>query len=449
LPATASATYTDISLELTGPDQARNGALFDYAVTIRNRGSNYSATGVVFTHELPAEVEYVSSTLPGCTLAGDELSCAIGTVEKSSSATGTVTVRAIQPGIAHNAASIRGDQERSRDFGNNAAELDTPIAAVADLSIEQTASRDPVPAGESFDYTFTVSNAGPDTAEDVAITYDLPEGIDFVSSPDCTESARTVTCAIGEIPPGTSVIRTVTVLAARAGDAGSTATVGGAVDDPAPENNEVTTATLVAAEPVGSSAPPAGPGASSDPIPITQVQAVASPSTGDVLIRTPAETGFRPLTQTEGIPMGSELDTTRGRVAITTTKNRGGTRTQTAKFSKGRFRLEQTGGKKPVTDAVMTGALDSCDGTTASKKAKKGRSLFGNGHGRFRTSGSTGSASIRGTVWLVEDLCDGATRFSVISSRTKPPKAALDVDDFTKPGRRNAALAVGESYVAG
>ena len=147
--------------------------------------------------------------------------------------------------------------------------------------------------------------------------------------------------------------------------------------------------------------------------------------------------------------MGSELDTTRGRVAITTTRNRGGTRTQTAKFPGGRFRLEQTGGKKPVTDAVMTGALDSCDGATASKKAKKGRSLFGNGHGRFRTSGSTGSASIRGTVWLVEDLCDGATRFSVISSRTKPPRTALDVDDFTKPGRRNAALAVGESYVAG
>ena len=228
-------------------------------MTVRNRGSNYSATGVVFKDELPAEVEYVSSTLPGCTLGEDDLSCAIGTVGKSSSVAGTITVRAIQPGTAHNAASIRGDQERSRDLGNNAAELDTPIAPVADLSIEQTASRDPVPAGESFDYTFTVSNAGPDSAQDVAISYDLPEGIDFVSSPDCTESARTVTCSIGEIPAGTSVARTITVLAARAGDAGSTATVGGAVDDPAPENNEVTTTTVVAAKPVGSSPPPSGP----------------------------------------------------------------------------------------------------------------------------------------------------------------------------------------------
>lgn len=445
-PGTASAHYTDISLELSGPADASNGSQFDYDVTIRNRGSNYSATGVAFEGELPEGVEYVGTTLPGCSLAEAELECVIGTVPKSSSTGGRITVRAAQAGPARFAASIRASQERSGDFGNNRAAVETTLTPVADLSIEQESSRDPVAPGEAFDYVFTVSNAGPDAAQNVEITYLLPGGIDFVSSASCTESARTVTCLIGEVPAGASVTRTITLLAAAPGDAGGTAVVAGGTNDPTPGNNEVATATVVSAPGTVAAAPDQPP-----IVPITQVQAVASPSTGDVLIRTPAETDFRALTQTEGIPMNSELDTTAGKVAITTTRNRPGTKTQTAKFSDGRFVLEQTDGKKPITDARMSGELESCagGGTTASKKAKKRRSLFGNGHGRFRTTGSTGSASIRGTAWLVQDICDGSTRFSVVNSRTKPPKPAVFVDDFTKPGRRNAALAVGESYLAG
>jgi ferric-dicitrate binding protein FerR (iron transport regulator) len=34
------------------------------------------------------------------------------------------------------------------------------------------------------------------------------------------------------------------------------------------------------------------------------------------------------------------------------------------------------------------------------------RSLFGSGHGRFRTQGRFAAATVRGTIWQTEDYCD-------------------------------------------
>ena len=140
---------------------------------------------------------------------------------------------------------------------------------------------------------------------------------------------------------------------------------------------------------------------------------------------------------------------------ITTTRNRSGSNTQSAKFYDGRFQLRQSDGKKPLTTARLSGELEDCSSDRsgagldhAAKKAKKGRSLFGSGSGRFRTSGNSGSATVRGTTWLLEDRCDGSTFIRVDSSHVRPPKTALDVDDFGKPGKRDVHLAVGESYLA-
>lgn len=67
------------------------------------------------------------------------------------------------------------------------------------------------------------------------------------------------------------------------------------------------------------------------------------------------------------------------------------------------------------------------------------RSLWGRDHhGRFVTRGRYGSASVRGTVWLTRDGCDG-TFFRV-------KRGAVDVHDNGL--RRTVALHAGMSYVA-
>ena len=44
---------------------------------------------------------------------------------------------------------------------------------------------------------------------------------------------------------------------------------------------------------------------------------------------------------------------------------------------------------------------------TISKSGRKGRRLWGSGKGNFRSEGRHGSATVRGTIWLTEDRCNG------------------------------------------
>ena len=49
----------------------------------------------------------------------------------------------------------------------------------------------------------------------------------------------------------------------------------------------------------------------------------------------------------------------------------------------------------------------------ALRGGSKRRKLWGSGKGNFRTEGNNGSATVRGTIWLTEDRCDGSTFFKV------------------------------------
>ena len=125
--------------------------------------------------------------------------------------------------------------------------------------------------------------------------------------------------------------------------------------------------------------------------------------------------------------MGSQLDTSKGRVALTSAADTGGAKTQTSDFYQGIFRVKQTvpktKPKKPkalITDLVMKGQiarsqcapLKGARAAAVDAKKKKGPKsvlgkLWGNGKGKFRTDGKYSSATVRGTIWLVADRCDG------------------------------------------
>jgi uncharacterized repeat protein (TIGR01451 family) len=52
-----------------------------------------------------------------------------------------------------------------------------------DLAITKTDSPDPVNVGSTLTYTIQVQNLGPNAATGVAVTDQLPKGVDFVSGP--------------------------------------------------------------------------------------------------------------------------------------------------------------------------------------------------------------------------------------------------------------------------
>ena len=90
---------------------------------------------------------------------------------------------------------------------NNSASASTTVKPVADLGLTKSDSPDPVLAGQLLTYTLGVSNAGPHGATGVTVTDTLPAGVDLrlghaPRRARCSESAGTVTCALGTVANG-------------------------------------------------------------------------------------------------------------------------------------------------------------------------------------------------------------------------------------------------------
>ena len=185
-------------------------------------------------------------------------------------------------------------------------------------------------------------------------------------------------------------------------------------------------------------APAAPPGPTQLPPPVAGKTVNVAPVSGTVRIRRPGRKRFVTLTAEAQIPVGSTIDTRRGRIAITAAQ--GGGRTATADFFAGLFKLTQTKGAKPLTTLKLTEKL-SCPkanrATTAAKKKKK-RRLWGDGKGRFRTDGNYSSATVRGTRWLTQDRC-GSTLTRVVRGR-------VAVRDRVK--RKTVIVRAGKRYTA-
>jgi hypothetical protein len=173
--------------------------------------------------------------------------------------------------------------------------------------------------------------------------------------------------------------------------------------DPTPEP-----AVTPVAQPLPGTQPPPPPPAPLPP-PVAGEQVNALPARGTVRVRVPGSARFVELAAGQQIPVGTTVDTRRGRVTLVAAAGRGG-QTATADFYDGLFRLGQTGGSRPVTTLTLTEPLACPRGRRASAAARKrSRRLWGDGRGRFRTTGQFSSATVRGTRWLVQDRCTSTT----------------------------------------
>jgi hypothetical protein len=130
--------------------------------------------------------------------------------------------------------------------------------------------------------------------------------------------------------------------------------------------------------------------------------------------------------------MRSFFDARQGRVRITVMRGPDGERTASAVFRDGKFQLTQAVEAPYVTDLRLVGGLGLACRTArtsalppdgAKKKRKRGRRLWGDGKGKFRTSGRYSAATVRGTRWLVEDRCDGTL--------TRVARGEVEVEDYS------------------
>jgi hypothetical protein len=172
------------------------------------------------------------------------------------------------------------------------------------------------------------------------------------------------------------------------------------------------------------------------PAPVAGKKVNALPASGTVKVKTPGK-GFKKLKAGRQIPVGTTVDTTKGRVTLVTAAKGGST--DQADFYDGIFKVGQAK-KSKLTTLKLVEKL-SCKGAgkaNAAKKKKRKRRLWGDGKGKFRTKGSFSSATVRGTKWLVQDTCTTTT--------TTVKRGKVAVRDFGK--RRTVIVKAGRKYVA-
>ena len=119
----------------------------------------------------------------------------------------------------------------------------------ADLQLTGTSAPNPATQGGQFDYTLTVTNAGPAPTTDVNFSDQLPSGLRLVQSTAsqgvCSLYQQYIRCALGTLDGGRNATVTITVAAARSGSVYNTASVMGREYDPYEGNNTVTVMTDV------------------------------------------------------------------------------------------------------------------------------------------------------------------------------------------------------------
>jgi hypothetical protein len=222
-----------------------------------------------------------------------------------------------------------------------------------------------------------------------------------------------------------------------------------------PQNNIVLHLSCATSTP----APPAPPTTTTTPPP-----PLPPPTPGQTVNVTPVigtvTVNGQPLKAGEQIPLGATIDATNGIVGLTTIGTTG--QEQTMYFFNAAFVVTQApdgvtqitlnGGDfsictapKRHTSAVTAKPPKPPKKTKPTKPAKPGRklssavvrSLWGEGKGSFRTQGRYSSATVRGTMWLTEDRCDG--------TYTQVLQGVVDV--FDQVNNKHLTVVAGHSVI--
>lgn len=252
---------------LAGPGP---GNVITYAQSVTNNGP-LDALNAVFSETIPTNTTFQSLSFPGgsgwtCSMPAvggtGTISCNNPDFANGASTAFTVGV-AVNTGVTvgtvitdiDNATSGTNDP----NLANNSATVQTTVgsATTADLSITNTATPNPVIAGNNITFNVVVTNNGAGTATTVAFSEAIPANTSFVSvtpSPatgwTCGVAGGTLTCSNPTVAAGASTTFAVVVTVNAATAAGTvitdTANVSSATTDPNPNNNSATATVVVA-----------------------------------------------------------------------------------------------------------------------------------------------------------------------------------------------------------
>ena len=267
----AECSTADLAVTNSGtPNPVLAGGNITYTQTVTNNGPR-DAVNALFTEAIPANTTFQSLTVPG----GSGWTCATPAVN------GTGSISCTHPDVANaastaftlvvqvNAGTASGtvitdvidatSGTSDLNLSNNTAtvQITVGLATAADLSITNSASPNPVIAGNPITYTVVVRNNGAASASNVVFSEAIPANTTFVSatpSPaagwSCSVASGILSCSNPTLAANASTTFTVIVNVVAGTASGTiisdTANVSSTTRDPNPNNNSATVNVVVA-----------------------------------------------------------------------------------------------------------------------------------------------------------------------------------------------------------
>jgi uncharacterized repeat protein (TIGR01451 family) len=290
--------------------------------------------------------------------------------------------------------------------------------------------------GENAAWTASMTNTGPDTATGIVFRAAASGGATLVSASESRgNGCNGSTCAVGTLAAGASATVTLVYTPTQAGSIGVNATVESDFDTNTANNSASTTTSVL--QP-GAPPPP--------PPPPSQPGTFNAIPTGTVTVNG----ADQPADQLFVLHSGDTIDVTGGVITFTAADGSTGNFSSSQPPARRRlaavtaavtsqFTIEQPSSGGAPTLTLTGGDFSSCSSARGLAVNKKPiRQLWGSAKGTFRTTAKYSSASIRGTIWLVQDRCDGTL--------TQVVDGVVDVFDAVR--RKTVTVNAGGSYVA-
>jgi len=200
-----------------------------FTVTVSDLGLS-NATGVTAAAPLPPNVQLISATSsqgPAPTVQAGMVSAALGAIAAGSSATVTLVVMPEAVGSMPLAASATAN-EFDPNLANNQTSVSVSVSPSANLAVSLVPQDQTVLTGQSFTFTVTVDNTGPNPATNVVLSLPLSTDVVFDSSTSSQGTtglnAGQVVAQLGSLNPGSNATVVVVVTAAAQGTITQSAT---------------------------------------------------------------------------------------------------------------------------------------------------------------------------------------------------------------------------------
>ncbi|MBW4679707.1 MAG: DUF11 domain-containing protein [Microcoleus vaginatus WJT46-NPBG5] len=214
------------------------GSAIAYTITVTNNGTS-TVNSVTVTDPIPAGI-----TNPTYTPSTGTYDPATGTWTGLTLATGQSITLTINATVAANATGpLTNTATVAPPAGvtdpnntNNQSQDTTEIIPPADLAVTKTVDNPNPTVGQNINYTVTLTNTGPSTATNVAITDQIPAGLTFISATATqgTYDNTTGLWTVGNLANGAAVTLTISATVNTTNPITNTATIS-ASDQPDPD----------------------------------------------------------------------------------------------------------------------------------------------------------------------------------------------------------------------